>query len=132
MLVSLQEPQRHRHVLQLLRAERRLTAVARHALPAELLDERDQVQAILQVRLQRVDPPVARLQVLIGPASECVLLDALPLGVLRQSRSSASMASSCDGLAGLDALQALAVVAAAGPTEPMTATGAPPTGTDGN
>ena len=54
----------------------------RHLLAAEYLDERDEDEAILEVRLQGVDVFAGVLQVLIGPACEGVLLDALPLGVL--------------------------------------------------
>lgn len=80
-----QEVQRHGHVLQLHLADDGPRVVLTvHLLVAEDLQQGDEPQAVAQVMLQVPDPLVDALEMLVHPAGEGVLLDALPRGVVSQ------------------------------------------------
>jgi len=83
-VLVVEELERHGHVFQLLRPERRPFVVLGQSLAAEHLDERDQPETVAQVRFQIADGLSGRLQVLIGPPGKRVLLDELPARVLGQ------------------------------------------------
>lgn len=83
-VLVVEELERHGHVFQLLRPERRPFVVLGQSLAAEHLDERNQPETVAQVRFQIADGLSGRLQVLIGPSGKRVLLDELPARVLGQ------------------------------------------------
>lgn len=82
--VMLQEFQSHGNVLELLRTEGGLLGMLGQFLAGQDFDEGDQFESVRQVRLQTADEFVDGFQVLVGPSRKCVLLDALPLGILGQ------------------------------------------------
>jgi len=67
-----------------LRPERGPLVVLGQPLAAEHLNESDQPEPVSQVRFQIADGLAGRLQVLVGPSCERVLLDELPARVLGQ------------------------------------------------
>lgn len=83
-VLVVEELKRHGHVLELLGAERGPLVVLGQAFAAEHLDERDEPQPVAQVGLQVADRLARRLQVLVGPSRERVLLYELPARVLCQ------------------------------------------------
>lgn len=83
-LSFLEELERHRDILQLLRPEVGALVVLGQALAAEHLDQGDEPKTVREVRLEAADVLLDRLEVLVGPSCERVLLDALPLRVLGQ------------------------------------------------
>lgn len=83
-LVVLQEFEGHGHVLELLGQEAGPLVVLGQFLAGQDLDQGDEPEAVAEVRLEVPDVLVGGLEVLVGPASERVLLDALPLRVFRQ------------------------------------------------
>ena len=82
--VMFQEFQSHGNVLKLLRTEGGLLGVLGQFLAGQDFDEGDQFESVRQVRLQTADEFVDGFQMLVGPSCKCVLLDSLPLGILRQ------------------------------------------------
>lgn len=83
--LTVQELERHGHVLQLHLAEGGpLVVLAVHVLLAKHLQQRDEPQPIAQVGLQVPNAFVHAFQVLVAPTRERVLLDLLPRCVLRQ------------------------------------------------
>ena len=82
--VMFQEFQSHGNILKLLRTEGGLLGVLGQFLSGQDFNERDQFESVRQVRLQTADEFVDGFQMLVGPSCKCVLLDALPLGILRQ------------------------------------------------
>lgn len=83
-LAVLEELERHRDILQLLRPEVGALVVLGQALAAEHLHQRDEPKTVREVRLEVADVLLDRLEVLVGPSCERVLLDAFPLRVLGQ------------------------------------------------
>jgi len=83
-VLVVEEFERHGHVFQLLRSERGPLVVLRQPLAAEHLNESYQPEAVAQVSFQVADGLSGRLQVLVGPSCERVLLDELPASVLGQ------------------------------------------------
>jgi len=74
--------QTHRDVFQFLRSVRRLRIVAlRHLHAGERLGEANQQNAVAEVRCKVVDLQAGSSQMLVGPATERVLLYVLPLRV---------------------------------------------------
>lgn len=80
----LQELKSNGYVLQLLRAEGGSLVVFRQSLLREHLDETHQPETVGQVAFQVADVLVRRLQPLVRPSREGVLLNSLPLCVFGQ------------------------------------------------